>query len=122
MGSDVSSTQACHLVSHKSIDRAPLPLRTMTGRSDRSNAKYSIPSPFFDPNRFSVHHPASGLSAPVKMMNSPPAAILLKKPNISAILPNDCLMIMSQATNLGMSSCELFKRALDSWGVKSLGR
>jgi hypothetical protein len=48
-------------------------------------------------------HPASGLSAPVKMMNSPPAAILLKKPDISATLPNDCPMIMSQATNLGMS-------------------
>ena len=42
------------------------------------------------------------MSAPVKMMNSPAAAILPKKPDISAILPNDCPMIMSQAINLGM--------------------
>ena len=41
------------------------------------------------------------MRAPVKMMNSPPAAILPKKPAISAILPNDCSMIMSQAINLG---------------------
>ena len=123
MGSDVSSTQACHLVSHKSIDSAPLPLRTMTGRSDRSNAKYSIPSPFFDPNQFSVHHPASGLSAPVKMMNSPPAAILLKKPDISAILPNDCPDDNEPGNKFrNVPLCELFKRALDSWGAKSLGR
>jgi hypothetical protein len=42
------------------------------------------------------------MSAPVKMMNSPPAATLPKKPAISAILPNDCPMIMSQAINLGI--------------------
>jgi hypothetical protein len=49
------ATHACHLVSQKSIDSAPLPLRAMTRRSDRSNTKYSIPSPLFDPNQFSVH-------------------------------------------------------------------
>jgi hypothetical protein len=58
------------------------------------------------------------------MMNSPPAAILLKKPDISAILPNDCLMIMSQATNLGMSlsvSCSrelLIPGAPNPWGAR----
>ena len=52
---EVIATQACHLVSQKSIDSAPLPLTTMTRRSDRSNTKYSIPSPFFDPNQFNVH-------------------------------------------------------------------
>jgi len=35
------------------------------------------------------------------MMNSLPAAIHPTKPAISAILPNDCSMIMSQAINLG---------------------
>ncbi len=42
------------------------------------------------------------MSAPVKMMNSPPTAILPKKPDSRAILPNDCPMIMSPAINLGM--------------------
>src|ERR1700730_6083877 len=71
VGSDVIATHACHLVSQKSIDSAPLPLRTMTRRSDRSNTKYSIPSPFFDPSQFSVHPSGRGtVSAPVKMMNS----------------------------------------------------
>ena len=42
------------------------------------------------------------MSAPVKMMNSPPAAILPKKPDIRAILPNDCPIMTSQATGLGM--------------------
>src|SRR6266446_2747899 len=103
VGSDAIATHACHLVSQQSIDSAPLPLRTMTRRSDKSNTKYSIPSPFFDPNQFSVHPSGKWtMSAPVKMMNSPPAAILPKKPDISAILPNDCPMIMSQAINLGM--------------------
>src|ERR1700731_2961161 len=101
--SDVIGTQACHLVSHKSIDSAPLPLTTMTRRSDRSNTKYSIPSPFFDPNQFRVHPSGKWtMSAPVKMMNRPPATILPKKPEISPRLPNDCPMIMSQAINLGM--------------------
>jgi len=101
--SDVIATHAYHLVNQESVDSAPLPLRTMTRRSDRSNTKYSIPSPFFDPNQFSVH--PSGrwtMSAPVKMMNNPPVAILPKKPDIRPILPNDCPMIMSQAINLGM--------------------
>lgn len=44
-----------HLVSQRSIDSAPLPLKTMTKRTARSNTKYSIPSPFFDPNQFTVH-------------------------------------------------------------------
>ena len=53
--SDVIATHAYHLVNQESGDSAPLPLTTMTRRSDRSNTKYSTPSPFFDPNQFSVH-------------------------------------------------------------------
>lgn len=49
------SAHARHLVSQQSTDSAPLPFRTMTNRSDRSNTKYSTPSPFFDPNQFNVH-------------------------------------------------------------------
>jgi hypothetical protein len=49
------SAHARHLVSQKSTDSSPLPFRTMTNRSDRSNTKYSTPSPFFDPNQFNVH-------------------------------------------------------------------
>jgi hypothetical protein len=119
----VLGTQACHLVSQRSTDSAPLPLRTMTRRSDRSNTKYSIPSPFFDPNQFSVH--PSGrwtMSAPVKMMNSPPAAILPKNPDIRAILPNDCPIINEPGNKFrNVPRCDLFKRGLDSWGAKSSG-
>jgi hypothetical protein len=75
----------------------------MTKRTDMSNTKYSIPSPLFDPNQFSVHPSGKCTrSAPVKIMNSPPAAILPRKPDIRAILPNDCPMMMSHATDLGM--------------------
>ena len=42
------------------------------------------------------------MSAPVKMMNRPPAAILPKKPARRATLPNDCPIMVSQATALGM--------------------
>src|SRR5258708_16323308 len=62
------------------------------------------------------------MSAPVKMMNSPPAAILPKKPDIRAILPNDCPMIMSEAINLGMFlavSCA--RELLIPGGTKSRG-
>jgi hypothetical protein len=44
------------------------------------------------------------MRAPVKMMNSPLAAILPKKPDIRAMLPNDCPMITSQAISLGTFS------------------
>jgi hypothetical protein len=49
------SAHTRHLVSHKSTDSAPLPSRTMTNSSDRSDTKYSTPSPLFDPNQFDAH-------------------------------------------------------------------
>jgi len=51
------------------------------------------------------------MSAPVKMMNNPPAAILPRKPKISAMLPNDCPMIMSQAINSGTFLAVICSRA-----------
>lgn len=46
-----------------------------------------------------------------KDCESPPAAILPKKPAMSAMLPKDCPMIISHAINVGISSWLLVVRA-----------